>query len=170
MRRIQALTLLLCSIASNSRAAPPIFLPHQVPIQQAAKKYNLSPELLTRIMLVESRGRIEAVSPTGDLGLMQVSPATLRAYNMDARAIQTSSQYSIDAGARVLKDLQRHYSAREPTTWPCRYNIGGQKLPRACANYLNKLKNIELPRPLDLSTEVAPHPLAPLDWRIIRPR
>jgi hypothetical protein len=45
-------------------------------IRLASRLTNLSPELITSVIFIESGGRAEAISAAGAVGLMQVKPAT----------------------------------------------------------------------------------------------
>lgn len=75
-------------------------------ICSAAKKYNLSHELIHSVIQAESNFRPDAVSPAGAQGLMQLMPAT-------ARKLGVTNPFdvdqNIDAGARYLKNMMDRF-------------------------------------------------------------
>ena len=74
-------------------------------IDQVARKYNLPPDFLHSVVKAESDYRADAVSPKGAIGLMQLMPATARAYAADpANPIE-----NLDTGARYLSELLLKY-------------------------------------------------------------
>jgi len=52
-------------------------------IKDASTKYALDPNLIATIIYVESRGNVLAVSPRGAKGLMQLTPAVYKKYDID---------------------------------------------------------------------------------------
>lgn len=96
-------------------------------------KYNLDPELVTRIILTESRGRANAINlKTEDYGLMQINIKTATAMGVSKQDLMVW-QKNIQIGAKVLSQMDRI----------CRYNVGTAKLqgPRLerCTKYERKL-------------------------------
>jgi soluble lytic murein transglycosylase-like protein len=71
-------------------------------IVESASRYGIDPRILRQICFIESRFRINAVSPKGARGPMQFMPETAARYGLinphDPKA-------AIDAGARFLRDL-----------------------------------------------------------------
>ncbi len=71
-------------------------------ILESAKRYGIDPRILSSVCFIESRYRLDAISPKGARGPMQFMPDTARRYGLqdphDPRA-------AIDAGARYLRDL-----------------------------------------------------------------
>jgi len=71
-------------------------------IQQAARKYNLPPELIKGVIKAESNFEINAVSRAGARGLMQLMPAT-------ARELGVTNPFdivqNIDGGSRYLRKM-----------------------------------------------------------------
>jgi soluble lytic murein transglycosylase-like protein len=65
-------------------------------------KYDLDPELVTAVMLVESRGLPSARSPKGAMGLMQVMPAMLEPLGMVGNF--TTVESNVEAGCLILAD------------------------------------------------------------------
>ena len=78
-------------------------------IIDSAKRYGVDARILRTVCLIESRYRLNAVSPKGALGPMQFTPATARRYGLqnpfDPRA-------SIDAAAHYLRDLLGKFGGR----------------------------------------------------------
>jgi len=78
-------------------------------IIESAKRYGIDPRILLTVCFIESRFRINAVSPKGALGPMQFMPETAQRYGLrnphDAKS-------SIDAAAHYLRDLLRKFGGR----------------------------------------------------------
>jgi soluble lytic murein transglycosylase-like protein len=78
-------------------------------IVQAATRYGIDPRLLEMICFVESRFKVDAVSPKGARGLMQFMPDTAARYGLtnphDPKA-------AIDAAAHYLRDLLNRFGGR----------------------------------------------------------
>ena len=75
-------------------------------IEKAAELASVQPELLRAVIVVESGFDPQAVSKAGARGLMQLMPATARAYGV--RDANDPSQ-NVHAGARYLRDLIDRY-------------------------------------------------------------
>jgi soluble lytic murein transglycosylase-like protein len=71
-------------------------------IQRAAAKYNLTPELLRSVIRAESNFQVDAVSPAGAKGLMQLMPETAKELGV---ANVFDIQQNIDGGARYLRQM-----------------------------------------------------------------
>lgn len=107
-------------------------------ILHASLRHNVDPHLLTRIVLVESRGVATAYnSKTKDHGLLQVNEATRKAYGISKWCLKIW-QCNLDAGARILADMYAMPGAR-----PCVFNIGPkgrfEKYATTCESYERKL-------------------------------
>jgi soluble lytic murein transglycosylase-like protein len=78
-------------------------------IIESANRYGIDPRILRTVCFIESRFRVNAVSPKGALGPMQFMPETAQRYGLrnphDAKS-------SIDAAARYLRDLLRKFGGR----------------------------------------------------------
>ncbi|MGN6083164.1 transglycosylase SLT domain-containing protein [Trinickia sp.] len=74
-------------------------------ILAAANKYHLDPQMLYAIMMTESRGDPNAVSPTGAMGLMQVTKGNWKKLGEGRDARDAAA--NIDVGAFVLADQLR---------------------------------------------------------------
>jgi soluble lytic murein transglycosylase-like protein len=87
-------------------AAPAAVAPNpRVLVEAAARKHGLPPAFLHSVVAAESGYRADAVSPKGAIGLMQVMPATARAYGADP----SIPEQNVDAGAQYLRDLLLKY-------------------------------------------------------------
>jgi soluble lytic murein transglycosylase-like protein len=75
-------------------------------IEQAARKYNVDPNLVHAVVKVESNYDPFAVSHKGAEGLMQLVPSTARRFGV---ANSFDPRQNIDAGVRYLKYLQTLY-------------------------------------------------------------
>ena len=71
-------------------------------IRQAAEKYNLSEKLIASIIRAESNFQIDAVSPAGAQGLMQLMPATARDLGVSD---PFDVQQNIDGGAKYIRQM-----------------------------------------------------------------
>jgi len=78
-------------------------------IIESANRYRIDARVLRIVCFMESRFRVNAVSPKGALGPMQFMPDTARRYGLndphDPRA-------SIDAAAHYFRDLLRRFGGR----------------------------------------------------------
>ncbi len=78
-------------------------------IIESAQRYGIDPRILQTVCFIESRYRLNAISPKGALGPMQFMPETAQRYGLwnphDAKA-------SIDAAAHYLRDLLRKFGGR----------------------------------------------------------
>jgi soluble lytic murein transglycosylase-like protein len=71
-------------------------------VNQAARTQRIAPELLHAVIAVESGHTVRAVSPRGAQGLMQLMPATARAYGVTD---PFDPKQNITAGAQHLRHL-----------------------------------------------------------------
>jgi soluble lytic murein transglycosylase-like protein len=67
-----------------------------------SEKYQLDPELVTAVLLVESDARPWARSPKGALGLMQVMPSMMRPLGIAGNL--STIETNIEAGCVILAD------------------------------------------------------------------
>lgn len=90
------------TLEKRSRRLEPLIL-------ESAKRHGIDPRILRTVCFIESRYRVDAISPKGARGLMQFMPDTARRYGLhdphDARA-------ALDAGARYLRDLLVRFNGR----------------------------------------------------------
>jgi len=90
------------SLQERSRQLEPL-------IVESAKRYGIDPRILRTLCFIESRFRLNAVSPKGASGPMQFMPDTARRYGLqnphDPRA-------AIDAAAHYLRDLLVRFNGR----------------------------------------------------------
>jgi soluble lytic murein transglycosylase-like protein len=73
--------------------------------KEAAEKYELPDSFVRSVMKAESGFQVNAVSPKGAIGLMQLMPDTARALGADPR----DPHQNADAGAQYLRDLLARY-------------------------------------------------------------
>ena len=76
-------------------------------LMRSADRYELDPELVLAVILVESGARPEASSPKGALGLMQVMPYMMRPLELAGNAMTVES--NIEAGCFILSDNIRRW-------------------------------------------------------------
>src|SRR5262249_24631802 len=71
-------------------------------IIDSARRYSIDPRILWSLCFVESRFKIDALSPKGARGPMQFMPDTAVRYGLNN---PHAPRASIDAAARYLRDL-----------------------------------------------------------------
>jgi len=74
-------------------------------ITQAAIHNGLPPAIVRSVARAESGFHVDALSPKGAIGLMQLMPATAAALNADPY----NPEQNVEAGARYLRDLLLKY-------------------------------------------------------------
>ncbi len=89
-------------------------------IQEASNKYGLSFSLLKAIIKVESNFDSRAVSEKGALGLMQIMPQNLQAFNIQE---PYDPEDNIMGGARYFKSLIERFDGKLPLALAA-YNAG----------------------------------------------
>ncbi len=77
-------------------------------VDQLSSQYDLDPELVKAVIKHESNYNPEAVSHAGAVGLMQLMPATGRAYGVPVES-RTDPLLNIKGGMAFLKDLSQVY-------------------------------------------------------------
>lgn len=107
-------------------------------ILKLAREYELEPDLITRIILLESKGEEKAYNRhTKDFGLMQINARTAKAYGL-SRTCLMAWKCNLEAGIRILSDIG---DGRV-----CRYNVGSKPLKglrlKSCLKYERKLASI----------------------------
>jgi soluble lytic murein transglycosylase-like protein len=78
-------------------------------IISAAQRYGVDARILRAICFIESRYRINAVSPKGARGPMQFMPDTATRYGLRD---PHNPEQAIDAAARYFRDLLRRFNGR----------------------------------------------------------
>jgi len=90
------------ALQERARALEPFII-------ESAKRYGIDASILRTVCFVESRFRVDAISPKGARGPMQFMPDTAARYGLtnphDPRA-------AIDAAARYLRDLLKKFDGR----------------------------------------------------------
>ena len=81
---------------------------------------RIDPRLLRIVCFIESRYRLDAVSPKGARGPMQFMPHTAKRFGIKN---PHDPQQAIDAAARYLRDLMRTFGGRLDLTLAA-YNAG----------------------------------------------
>ncbi|WAH38530.1 lytic transglycosylase domain-containing protein [Alicyclobacillus dauci] len=104
------------AVADASSAPAPI----QSLIQQAASKYNLSPNLLSAVVQQESGFNPNSVSNMGALGLMQLMPQTAQSLGVSN---PMDPAQNIDGGAHYLSQLLGQFNGSVPLALAA-YNAG----------------------------------------------
>lgn len=74
-------------------------------VSQAAARWNLPLSFLDAVVKAESGYRVDAISPKGAIGLMQLMPGTARLLGADPH----DPRQNVEAGARYLSELLRKY-------------------------------------------------------------
>lgn len=132
---LELITSLLLSNASPQAVPADVLAPE---ILRVAQKRQVSAIMLTRIILVESRGVANAKNDeTEDYGLLQINERTRSSYGF-TRACLKDWKCNLDAGAQILSDLLMMDGGRV-----CAYNLGPKgrfkKYREHCLNYERKI-------------------------------
>ena len=118
-----SLERILGAYFSYSSGAIPVSTELQEIIHRNALLFNVSPQLVTAVIQVESSFDPEAYSPKGACGLMQLTPLVWQAYNPDSvcngrhrpgernhgRDCIYNTEANIATGVRYLKELIDYY-------------------------------------------------------------
>jgi soluble lytic murein transglycosylase-like protein len=101
------------SIQQRAQSLEPYFV-------NSARRYGIDPQILRVLCYLESRFRLNAISPKGARGPMQFMPETAARYGLmnphDPKA-------AIDAAARYFRDLLRRFDGRIDLAFAA-YNAG----------------------------------------------
>jgi soluble lytic murein transglycosylase-like protein len=91
-------------------------------VTRAAIHAGLPPEIVHSVAKVESGYQLNAVSPKGAIGLMQLMPGTAAALNADPN----DPEQNVEAGARYLRELLIKYEndPHQVTKALAAYNAG----------------------------------------------
>ena len=101
---------------------------------------KVDPVLITRLVLLESRGLSQAKNKrTGDHGLLQINKNTAMAYNLNSKCLY-DMRCNLKAGIRILKDMQKWKNYRV-----CCFNVGRRldDKKKACESYIKKLNSFK---------------------------
>lgn len=84
-------------------------------VQAAARRYRLDPALINGLIWVESKFEVRARSPGGNLGLMQLAPATARelAGSLGERSKPLDAGFNIRAGSLYLSRMIKKFGSPE---------------------------------------------------------
>lgn len=154
--------------------------------QAKAAKMGVDPALVDSIFNIESGYDPEAKSPTGPVGIGQLTKSTGKAYGVDPKD-RTDPYKNIDASVAYMADLQKKYGS-DPSKIAVAYNQGEpvlnshlranggkmnpQKLPSEAQGYLKKLNDLlpfssaqaeSLPPPTGQTDQSAPATETPPD-------
>jgi hypothetical protein len=113
-------------------------------INEMAKKYNVSPELVKSVVKTESNFNPNAKSPVGAGGLMQMMPGTAADLGVKDRF---NPEQNIEGGTKYLAQLSKKYGGDMDKTLAA-YNWGPGNvdkkglgnMPKETQNYLKKVK------------------------------
>jgi len=164
---------LLAPVSAHAADAPPMAakpsvatsasLPGCAPhAAEAASRSALPASVILRVMHVESRGRVNAISPKGAMGCMQIMPATWR--YLTARhglgGDPWNARFNMIGGALYLAELARKFgfpgAYAAYNAGPARYARhvrGGARLPAETVAYMASLSGMAVPRSRESRTE-----------------
>lgn len=101
-------------------------------VYKLSEQYDVDPELVVKIIIVESKGRAGAINKkSSDYGIMQVNKSTAWLYGFSNECLM-NWRCGLEAGIIVLSDLQDSKKYRH-----CSYNTGlkWEKKITACRKY-----------------------------------
>lgn len=81
-------------------------------VAAASQRHGLDPRLVSALVHVESRYQVQARSPKGAMGLMQIMPATGARYGVETAHDLFDPTVNIDVGTRYLRDLHNMFDGR----------------------------------------------------------
>lgn len=122
---------------------------------EAAARSALPASVILRVMHVESRGRVNAISPKGAMGCMQIMPATWRYLTARHRlgADPWNARFNMIGGALYLAELARQFgfpgAYAAYNAGPARYARhvrGAASLPAETVAYMASLSGSAAPR------------------------
>ena len=90
--------------------------------REKGQKYNVNPNFIRAIISVESAGNINAVSPVGARGLMQLMPATAERMGVSRHEL-FSPDRNMEAGVKYISYLSRLFN-NDPRLVAAGYNAG----------------------------------------------
>src|SRR5215472_8614752 len=148
MRKLLALLVLVAALGGAAayiwHTSPPWFERVRYPLRYAeyvrvhSREHGLDPALVAAVIYQESKFRSDAMSSSGAIGLMQVTPATADgiAIRTHGSAFRTSDLYNpeinIRYGAWYLSDLFAKYHSESLVL--AAYNAGQGNVDRWLAN------------------------------------
>ena len=118
-------------------------------VEIIAPAFDLEPGLVKAVIAVESSYRVDAISPKGAMGLMQLMPATAHRFDVGDPFDPLQNLYG---GIRYLRWLHDHFDW-DPTLAVAGYNAGegavgrydGVPPYRETQNYLRKVVRLSAP-------------------------
>lgn len=109
-----------------SAPGPGLRHPYHALVVAAAQRHDLHPALLNALVAQESRGRQDAVSPKGAIGLAQLMPATARQLGVDPH----DPAGNLEGGARYLRAMLDRFGGNIELALAA-YNAGPRRVERA---------------------------------------
>ena len=132
-RSLSLLASRLNSLPALKRTAPPkprtrrkAKSPYKDIIQNVAKSYGISPDLIAAVIKCESNWKADALSPKGARGLMQVMPLTAKGeFQVDPDHLWQPN-VNIHVGTAYLRVLANRYNGN-PSATIAAYNAGPRR-------------------------------------------
>ena len=133
------------SLQERSRQLEPLIL-------ESAQRYGVDPRILRTVCFIESRYRLDAISPKGARGLMQFMPDTARRYGLQD---PHNPRAAIDAAAHYLRDLLVRFNGRLDLALAA-YNAGERTVDSFLTGRPLRLTNGKVINPRGLVTSGLP--------------
>lgn len=128
---------LLCGWIIGNSLKPKLSSTHRQLIEEKASQFALDPQLVAAVIITESSGRAQVVSPKGAIGLMQLMPETAeelrRELNIPGDNIFIPS-VNIHLGCYYLHMLLREFYGDLPLVLAA-YNTGPYRVKRWLKDY-----------------------------------
>ena len=90
-------------------------------INNLSKKHKIPANIFAAILMQESRYTLNSVNKKSrDFGISQINWRTIKSYKFDKKKLMGNLEYSLEAGAIVLKDFMVRFKHEQK--WWTRYN------------------------------------------------
>jgi len=122
---VEQLAAVLLDFPADATAPP---TPYGAEVLEAARKFQLNPQVVAAVMRVESAYNHRALSRKGARGLMQLMPATAARFGVRVDELFTPAR-NLEAGARYLRFLVDRFEGDAVRVFAA-YNAGENAVDR----------------------------------------
>jgi hypothetical protein len=90
-------------------------------LDRYATRHDMDPYLSLAIAMQESSLQPDAIGPTGDLGVFQFHPATMRSHGIERAKLDRGGSYSVEQHLLLLKSKMA--MCRDRMGWSCYHSV-----------------------------------------------